>query len=270
MALNGMRILGLLTVTLLAAAGILVAQPTINVLQRVFMIDYKSQRGTSFSIDVDGREYWITARHILTGAKSKPYGTFADNTVEVKLLSQLLNPGGNGERWIPERFTVLQPSADVDVVVLVPASPILTDGHLSPPATSDGLILGGNCEFLGFAYGGGWRAKVDTGSYWLPFIKHCSVSGMDADSQMWILDGINNPGFSGAPVTLGTGNDLKIVAVISGYRTEPTEVIRGDPRAAESAKDTVNVNSGFIIAYDISHAVDLIKKNPIGPLRPAK
>jgi hypothetical protein len=30
------------------------------------------------------------------------------------------------------------------------------------------------------------------------------------------------------------------------------------------------VNSGFIIAYDISHAVDLIKKNPTGPQRRAK
>jgi hypothetical protein len=87
---------------------------------------------------------------------------------------------------------------------------------------------------------------------------------------MWILDGINNPGFSGGPVTLGTGTNLRIVAVVSGYHTEPTDVIRGDPRAAKGAKDTVNVNSGFIIAYDISCAVDLIEKNPIGPQRPAK
>jgi hypothetical protein len=29
------------------------------------------------------------------------------------------------------------------------------------------------------------------------------------------------------------------------------------------------LNSGFILAYDISLANDLIKKNPIGPLRSA-
>jgi hypothetical protein len=261
-----MRILRLLTVAFLAAPVIFVAQPTMELLQRVFMIDYRNQRGTSFSMDIDGREYWITARHILTGAKSKPYGTFADKMVDVKLL----NPGGNGEQWNPQRFAVLQPSADVDVVVLVPPSPILTDVLPSPPAMSEGLVFGGECEFLGFAYGGGWRAKFDKGSYWLPFIKRCGVSGMDADSQMWILDGINNPGFSGGPVIMGTGKVLKIVAVISGYHTEPTDVIRGDPRAAQGAKDTVNVNSGFIIAYDISWAVNLITKNPIGPQRPAK
>lgn len=237
-----------------------------ELLQRVLKIDYKNQRGTSFSIDVDGREYWITARHILTGAKSKPYGTFADKVVDMRLL----NPGGNGDQWRLQRFAVLQPSADVDIVVLVPSSPILADVLPSPPATSVGLALGGTCEFLGFAYGGGWRAKFDMGTFWLPFVKQCGVSGQDISSQMWILDGINNPGFSGGPVILGAGTNLRIVAVISGYHTEPTDVIRGDPRAAKGAKDTVNVNSGFIIAYDISCAVDLIKKNPIGPQRPGK
>jgi hypothetical protein len=155
MALKGVRILRLLAVTLLAGPVTLVAQPTIELLQRVFMIDYENQRGTSFSMDIDDREYWITARHILTGARSKPYGTFADKMVDVKLL----NPGGNGEQWMSQRFAVLQPSADVDVVVLVPSSPILADVLPSPSATSVGLALGENCEFLGFAYGGGLEGK---------------------------------------------------------------------------------------------------------------
>lgn len=235
--------------------------------QRVMMIQYKTERGTAFPIDVDGREYWVTARHILTGAKTKPYGVFADNTVTV----QLLNPGGNGEQWLPMQFDVLQPAQDVDIIVLVGRDVILTDVHPSPPATSDGLMLGGNCEFLGFAYGGGWRAKFETGRFWMPYIKRCGVSGMDVDSHLWILDGINNAGFSGGPVITGTGNALKIVAVISGYSLEPTEVIRGDPKvAADAPKDTVRVNSGFILAYDISEATDLIRKNPTGPIRPPR
>jgi hypothetical protein len=65
---------------------------------------------------------------------------------------------------------------------------------------------------------------------------------------------------------------LKFVAVISGYYLEPTEVVRGGAveLARDTPKDIVNVNSGFIIAYDISHAVDAINKNPIGPKREAK
>ena len=127
-----------------------------------------------FRIDVDGREYWITATHILTGAKGKPYGRVAEKTAELKLF----NPGGSGYEWIPVRFSVLQPADDVDVVVLVPPSPILGKFTLdSPPATSDGLTIGGPCEFLGYALGGGWRAKMKDGRFWMPFVKHCTVSG---------------------------------------------------------------------------------------------
>lgn len=104
MAYPGMRSLRI-SLLFLCASAFLAAQPTINMLQRVMMIEYKNERGTAFSIDVDGKEYWVTARHILTGAKSKPYGNFPDKTVDVKLL----NPGGDGLQWLPEKFIVLQP-----------------------------------------------------------------------------------------------------------------------------------------------------------------
>jgi hypothetical protein len=132
------------------------------------------------------------------------------------------------------------------------------------------MMFGGTCEFLGFAYGGGWRAQFEKGKYWLPYIKRCGVSGQDNDVRLWILDGINNAGFSGGPVILGTGADLKIAGVISGYVPEPTDVIRGDAKGDQvaAAKDKVNLNSGFILAYDISHAVNLIKANPTGPKFP--
>jgi hypothetical protein len=60
--------------------------------------------------------------------------------------------------------------------------------------------------------------------------------------------------------------------VISGYYLEPAEIIRGRPArlASNAPQDYANVNSGFIIAYDIAHAVGAIKKHPIGPIRPTK
>jgi hypothetical protein len=254
----------------LCVAMFLRAQPTFDTLRRTLRVESKYGTGTIFNIDVDGREYWVTATHILTGAKGKPYGRITEKTVELRLL----NPGGTGRQWLPVKFTVLQPAEDVDVVALAPATLVLsTVTNAGPPATSIGLMLGGPCEFLGYALDGGWRAKMEDGNnFWMPFIKHCTISGMDMDSKMWILDGINNPGFSGGPVILGTADTLKYVAVISGYYLEPTEVIRGNAvkLAPDAPKDMVNVNSGFILAYDISHAVDVIKKNPIGPVRLAK
>jgi len=77
-------------------------------------------------------------------------------------------------------------------------------------------------------------------------------------------------GFSGGPVFISTGSNLQVAAIVSGYWMEPTEVIKGKPVPAADPKDVVNVNSGFILAYDINIAADLIKKNPIGPLRPTK
>jgi hypothetical protein len=249
------------------------AMPTSNVLTRVLMIQSQYARGTVFSIDVDGREYWITAKHILTGAEHPPYGEVKAG----KLTLQVLNPGADGEEWIKVEFSVIDTGSDIDEVVLAPATPLL-DGPLpSAKASSDRITLGGDCTFLGFPYGGGWRAKFDTGkSFWMPYIKRCAVSASLHDPQrIWILDGINNAGFSGGPVLAGTGLDQQIFAVISGYHTEPAEVIASDAKhlspppqtPAAKLKESVNVNSGFIISYDISYAIDAIHKNPIGPVR---
>jgi hypothetical protein len=100
----------------------------------------------------------------------------------------------------------------------------------------------------------------------MPFVKNCTVSALMREPQrVLILDGINNVGFSGGPVIFGTGAQLKIAGVVSGYRAEPTEVIPSDPAVKPNA--TVNVNSGFFTAYDIFYAMDAIHKNPVGPIR---
>jgi hypothetical protein len=52
------------------------AQATKSALFRTFMIETNVGRGTAFSIDVDNREYWITAKHMFTGVKTGPAGVF--------------------------------------------------------------------------------------------------------------------------------------------------------------------------------------------------
>src|SRR5579862_9018486 len=149
------------------------ARVTTGILYRVFMVESSFGRGSIFSIDVDGREYWITAKHILTGAHHPPYGTVLSNAATLKLLSAL----SPTEQWIPETFSVLDPGQNIDIVVLAAASPIVGKGNWIPPADSTGAPLGGDCEFLGFPFGGGWWAKFAQGqSAWLPYIKHCTIS----------------------------------------------------------------------------------------------
>jgi hypothetical protein len=261
---------------LVLQASTLLAQsaPTTSVLGRVMMVESRFGRGSIFSIDVDNREYWVTAKHVLTGAEHPPYGSVTMNSVSLRILDS----GSAVERWIPVTFSVIDTEKDVDIVVLAAPQLLLGNPLPSVPADSSGAMLGGDCEFLGFAYGGGWLADLGNGkSMWMPFVKHCTVSALTNKAlRMWVLDGINNVGFSGGPVIFRTGTDQRIMAVVSGYHTEPTDVISSAlkiPKMDEPAprrKETVNVNSGFLIAYDIAYAIDAIHKNPIGPARAAK
>ena len=84
---------------------------------------------------------------------------------------------------------------------------------------------------------------------------------------------------------VGAGANQSAFAVISGFHTEPLEVV-SEPAAGQKhsnkappspllggkkvPKQVVNSNSGFIIAFDLSVAIETIRKNPIGPLNPKK
>jgi hypothetical protein len=81
-----------------------------------------------------------------------------------------------------------------------------------------------------------------------------------------VLDGINNEGFSGGPVVFRSGKQQKIMGVISAWRQEPVQVAYASSTPL-LPKATVRVNSGFIIAYDIHHAIKAINKRPIGSSR---
>lgn len=254
--------------------------PTNNILTRTTMIQSQYGRGTAFSIDVDKREYWITAKHILTGAKHPPYGKFNSRTVSLSLLNPLVGDAQRREQWLPVVFSVLDVGKDIDIVVLAAPKPLLAQPLPSVPI-GEGVVLGGDCQFIGFPYGGGWRTtlKTDEKDYWFPFIKHCYVSGFaggyDGEPRLLVLDGINNEGFSGGPVLSHAGAEQRIVAVISGYHTESAEVIAAvanrpntAPAPEKHRKQVANVNSGFILASGMQFAIDAIQENPIGPLRP--
>jgi len=182
------------------------SMPTTNVLTRMTVVRSEYGSGTVFSIDVDRREYWITAKHVLTGAKHPPYGSITKKSVSLQLLDPTVREG----RWTPVNFSVVDPGKDVDIVVLAADAPLL-QGPAQPgiSVTFSGVTLGGDCEFLGYpsATNGVWAATWDNGNFlWMPFVKHCLVSSMpDRDTKALFLDGINNPGFSGGPVVYRTG-----------------------------------------------------------------
>ncbi len=270
-----------LLATCCSSLGAQSAQPTVDILFRTLMIKYKHEAGTMFSVDVDNREYWLTAKHILTGRTSGPAGVV--NQKEVTL--EVLDPIGDAIRWNPVRFTVIDPGKDIDIVVLVPETKIRVVDIPSLKAASGNFGMGSECSFLGFPYAStstaDWQTSQGTVAYKMPFIKHCYISGMISKPiPILVLDGINNPGFSGGPVLYNTGPNQVVIGVISGYHVEPTEVhtievpnISTEATApkvgkinpnGEKKEEVVDINSGIILAYPISEAVSAIKKNPIG------
>ncbi len=97
-----------------------------------------------------------------------------------------------------------------------------------------------------------------------------------------VLDGINNDGFSGGPVVFLTGPQQKILAVVSSFVSEASDVLsvpvlgpsqnkkptssKSKPDDGGKRKNVVNQNAGIILATDASYAIEVIKKNPIGPV----
>lgn len=126
------------------------AQVTTQALLRTFMIATNFGRGTTFSIDVDNREYWITAKHVFTGIESGPAGEFKAKTVQANILSQIgEGEEGHDQHWNTETFTVIDPGKDIDILVLVPSHVLL--GTLSRDFTltadADGVGIGGGASF---------------------------------------------------------------------------------------------------------------------------
>ena len=91
---------------------------TANVLKRVVRISVGSASGTAFTIDVDGRHYLITAKHVVATVKA------AEATIGVC---------GDGGKCTDKLFTVLRCADPIDIAVLVPRE-ILTV-TFSLPAT---------------------------------------------------------------------------------------------------------------------------------------
>jgi hypothetical protein len=179
------------------------AMPTSGALSRTFMINVNGEKGTMFAVHVDGRQYWVTARHLLTSAKTgPPYGKITAKTSTLEVMV----PDSADIQWKPYEFDVIDPGDEnADVVVLAPRLPMpgFSTRSLSMMDSNESVSLGGECSFLGFPFAESYVAKFKDSSaaFRLPYMKHCYVSAiLSGPPTVFVLDGINNFGFSGGPV----------------------------------------------------------------------
>lgn len=216
---------------------------TSNVIHRVFRIKYGKATGTAFTVDVDGKQYLVTAKHIVDDVSGNATLGILSNTEWIPLTTQLV---GHAD-------------GEIDITVLA-ANRRLTPANLPMEASSDGLTYGQDVFFLGFPYGIQGKVIFGDDGYPLPLVKKALVSSLDR--SVFLLDGHNNPGFSGGPVVFASPGTYqnKVAAVISGYL--PWE----EPVFASGQKTPLvyQANTGIIVSYSIHHAVGLIRSNPIG------
>jgi hypothetical protein len=229
---------------------------------------------------VDGRQYLLTAKHIVAGQPSsnasvriyRTEATFTDIQVDI-----------------------LRCSDPVDIAVLVPKEQIsaATDTILS--ATSNNITASEDVYFIGFPFADA-NLNSSFGDEAIGFVRKGILSAIRriGDATVLYLDGTNNLGFSGAPVFFRDltqpGQPFKVAAVVSGYRPVRSDVMKVTPIAEaditteDKARNLIVKmpnggfgkllgteymtisNTGIVIAYSVDHAVELIKRRVrLGP-----
>ena len=234
-----------------AGAAVQAQVPTSNVLYRVLRLRNAGTTGSSFTVEIDGKQYLITARHLLKDFKGE---------IELWL----------GGRWTRMQARAIYPSKEiVDIAALDLGRQITVTFPLE--ASSGGLTLGQQAFFLGYPHGLGSSVAVSDlppGFGEIPFLKSGIVSALDdRDPNAWILylDGQNNPGFSGGPIVFwhAASNNFRVAGVVRGYQNEALPVLKkkdlGDPAAKAHNDLYTRANSGIVIGYDIRHIVEAIR-----------
>ena len=233
---------------------------TSNVIHRTFHIRYRNGTGTAFAIDRDGRQYLITARHLVEGVAAGDSVDLFHEKQWKKLAVDVVGIGCNG----------------IDVTVL--ACPIQLAPPLPLEASSAGLVFGQPVYFLGFPFA--WDSGLENINRGLPvpFVKAGVVSAMIPGNASHIyVDAHGNKGFSGGPVVFVPNgrqpNEFCVAGVVSNYPTPILEPVV--TRSGDHLTDANNIpvayfpeNPGLIVAFDIPHATDMIKANPIGRTLP--
>ncbi|MGO9518725.1 MAG: serine protease [Candidatus Korobacteraceae bacterium] len=262
------------------------AQITFNILARVLNVRVHAATpqeaiATAFTVDVDGREYLITAKHVVQGLRDKD---------KIDIFTN--------DNWSSLDVEIFRCNDPVDIAVLIPPRQLTVNFDL--PSENIEFRLGQDAFFLGFPYGIRPAPKGLKDPYPLPIVKRGTISGVvplsDVDkSDLILLDGYNNPGFSGGPIVVHDlkrgGVALDLIGVVSGFRPEVVPVMKKHdiPSPASAGNEAraqpwrinrrsdgtyfeyvdngeyVALNTGIVVGYGIQPAIDLIRQHPVGP-----
>jgi hypothetical protein len=202
-------------------------------------------------VDVDGRQYLITARHFVPS--SIPSGV-------IEILHE--------SRWLPLNFVqipVEPPSIDIAVLAF---SERLTVWQMPLSLGLVGSALSEEVFFLGFPLRLSMNSRTLNGGFPIPLVKHGIISYLpiDAPGDPFLVDGNNTRGLSGGPVIrIDNMKKPTVIGVVSAFLQDFEEVWQGVPQiGVTSPIGVTKTNSGLLVAYSIDYAIEAIRKKPIG------
>lgn len=221
---------------------------TVNILQRTFQMRHNGDLGTCFTIDVDRKQYLITAKHCIDNFDPSDFHIF-HHGVWKQLKVELVGYG----------------TCNADIAVLKTDLQLSPDYPMEPSLVN--AVFGQDAYFLGFPYG----LRSETGEFNrgfpLPLVKRCvfsAITTVGGRLQEVILDGHNNPGFSGGPVVFSppcnSTPTYQVGAVISAYRFQHEDIFYQDKPTGLVYRS----NTGIVVCHSIKHATEAIANNPTG------
>ena len=221
---------------------------TSNVYYRIFFIK-ANDYGTAFALDHKGKQYLITAKHLVD-----PY---QQQTIKVFF----------GKEWISLPLELIGACRDETDIAVFKANQLLCPKDFSLEPSTKGIVVGQDVFFVGFPY----KMWTDVGPLMggkpCPFVKKGTLSTALVESngvRRLYIDALNNPGFSGGPIVFTPGevrDPYKVAGVVSKFKTESEKVLTHEDTDTGMR---VAYNTGFLIGYDISEAIRIIENNPNG------
>ena len=223
-----------------------------NILQRTFQIKCGENVGTCFTIDVQGKQYIITAWHLVNSIENEFHKVEIMQEDSWKLFDvRLIGHGGSKKN---------------DISVLAPATRQLSPIHKLKLDYQ--CFLTEDAYFLGFPHGCKTEMGSSNNNFPIPWVKRGIISGFDFEpGHIIYLDGHNNKGFSGGPVVCIDKKDMAIIGVVSGYLSTSEDVYEDNPEGKGEPKKIglkYQHNIGIVVVRDIKLALDMINQNPNG------
>lgn len=175
-----------------------------NVYDRTFLLKTTVGTGTAFAIDIDNRQYLVTAQHMVSG--------LGDHH-QVSVFRE--------QQWKSLEVTIFRCKAPIDIAVLVPTQ-LLTRADVLAVSSPSKVYFGQELYFVGFPFG--WSMQIPNLFHGpVALVKRGILSAVieQDGAKLMLIDGYNNFGFSGGPILyneLGKpGYDLSVTAVVSGF-----------------------------------------------------